>query len=107
MSAQPVLSVKNLRVEFPTRHGVLTAIDDIAEDPGPLFDTVTRHGGMVGAFLYRTPQLRPRLNALLEAARRGRNEATITPRIRTRSSSTSSGRREAGSLDAAMRNGCS
>jgi len=28
----PVLSVKNLRVEFPTRQGVLTAIDDISFD---------------------------------------------------------------------------
>jgi peptide/nickel transport system ATP-binding protein len=28
----PVLSVKNLRVEFPTRRGILTAIDDISFD---------------------------------------------------------------------------
>jgi peptide/nickel transport system ATP-binding protein len=31
----PVLSVQNLRVEFPTRRGVLTAIDDISFDIGP------------------------------------------------------------------------
>lgn len=46
----------------------LCAIDDIPEDPAPLFDGVTAHGGLVGAFLYRTPNLRPRLNALLAAA---------------------------------------
>jgi peptide/nickel transport system ATP-binding protein len=31
----PVLSVRNLTVEFPTRRGVLTAIDDISFDIGP------------------------------------------------------------------------
>lgn len=31
MSA-PILSVKNLVVEFPTRHGILTAVDDISFD---------------------------------------------------------------------------
>ncbi|GAB5378406.1 MAG: cytosine deaminase [Acuticoccus sp.] len=46
----------------------LTAIDDIAEEPGPLFDTVTRHGGMVGAFLYRTAGLREGISHLLSAA---------------------------------------
>jgi peptide/nickel transport system ATP-binding protein len=30
--ATPVLSVKNLRVEFPTRHGTLVAVDDISFD---------------------------------------------------------------------------
>ena len=33
--AEPVLSVQNLRVEFPTRHGVLTAIDDVSFDVAP------------------------------------------------------------------------
>ena len=33
--ARPVLSVRNLRVEFPTRRGVLTAIDDVSFDIGP------------------------------------------------------------------------
>jgi len=46
----------------------LSAIDDIPEDPGPFFDAINRHGGRVGAFLYKTPVLRRRLNALLEAA---------------------------------------
>ena len=46
----------------------LCAIEDIPEDPGPLFDTVTGHGGMVGAFLYRTPLLNRRLSAVLAAA---------------------------------------
>ncbi len=32
MSSTPVLSVRNLKVEFPTRHGVLTAVDDISFD---------------------------------------------------------------------------
>src|SRR5436305_13680479 len=31
----PVLSVRNLTVEFPTRRGILTAIDDISFDIGP------------------------------------------------------------------------
>src|SRR4026207_478177 len=31
----PVLSVQNLRVEFPTRRGILTAIDDVSFDIGP------------------------------------------------------------------------
>ena len=31
----PVLSVQNLKVEFPTRRGILTAIDDISFDIGP------------------------------------------------------------------------
>ncbi|MEQ1649029.1 MAG: ABC transporter ATP-binding protein [Hyphomicrobiaceae bacterium] len=30
--APPVLSVRNLRVEFPTRHGTLVAVDDISFD---------------------------------------------------------------------------
>ncbi len=29
---EPVLSVRNLRVEFPTRAGVLTAVDDVSFD---------------------------------------------------------------------------
>jgi peptide/nickel transport system ATP-binding protein len=32
MSTTPVLSVKNLRVEFPTRHGTLVAVDDVSFD---------------------------------------------------------------------------
>jgi peptide/nickel transport system ATP-binding protein len=32
MSAVPVLSVKNLRVEFPTRRGALVAVDDVSFD---------------------------------------------------------------------------
>jgi peptide/nickel transport system ATP-binding protein len=31
----PVLSVRNLKVEFPTRRGTLTAIDDVSFDIGP------------------------------------------------------------------------
>jgi peptide/nickel transport system ATP-binding protein len=31
----PILSVRNLRVEFPTRRGVLVAVDDISFDIGP------------------------------------------------------------------------
>ncbi|WP_281683860.1 ABC transporter ATP-binding protein [Thalassobaculum salexigens] len=43
---QPVLSVRNLRVEFPTRHGVLTAIDDISFDvaPGEVLGVVGESG---------------------------------------------------------------
>ncbi|MEM7696027.1 MAG: ABC transporter ATP-binding protein [Pseudomonadota bacterium] len=42
----PVLSVKNLRVEFPTRSGVLTAIDDISFDvaPGEVLGVVGESG---------------------------------------------------------------
>jgi peptide/nickel transport system ATP-binding protein len=32
---QPLLSVQNLRVEFPTRRGTLVAVDDISFDIGP------------------------------------------------------------------------
>lgn len=32
---EPVLSVRNLRVEFPTRKGTLVAVDDISFDIGP------------------------------------------------------------------------
>ncbi len=31
-SSAPILSVRNLRVEFATRRGVLTAIDDVSFD---------------------------------------------------------------------------
>jgi peptide/nickel transport system ATP-binding protein len=33
--SQPVLSVRNLKVEFPTRRGTLVAVDDISFDIGP------------------------------------------------------------------------
>jgi peptide/nickel transport system ATP-binding protein len=33
--AEPVLDIKNLKVEFPTRRGVLTAVDDISLSIGP------------------------------------------------------------------------
>ncbi|MEO1104009.1 MAG: ATP-binding cassette domain-containing protein, partial [Pseudomonadota bacterium] len=41
-----VLSVKNLRVEFPTRYGILTAIDDISFDiaPGEVLGVVGESG---------------------------------------------------------------
>ena len=42
----PTLSVKNLRVEIPTRHGVLTAIDDLSFDiaPGEVLGVVGESG---------------------------------------------------------------
>ena len=44
--SQPVLSVKDLRVEFPTRHGLLTAIDGISFDvaPGEVLGVVGESG---------------------------------------------------------------
>ncbi len=43
---EPVLSVRNLRVEFPTRNGVLTAIDDVSFDvaPGEVLGVVGESG---------------------------------------------------------------
>ena len=42
----PTLSVRNLRVEIPTRHGVLTAIDDLSFDiaPGEVLGVVGESG---------------------------------------------------------------
>jgi peptide/nickel transport system ATP-binding protein len=42
----PVLSVRNLRVEFPTRRGTLTAVDDISFDimPGEVLGVVGESG---------------------------------------------------------------
>jgi peptide/nickel transport system ATP-binding protein len=42
----PVLSVQNLRVEFPTRRGLLTAIDDVSFDvaPGEVLGVVGESG---------------------------------------------------------------
>jgi peptide/nickel transport system ATP-binding protein len=46
MTDAPVLSVKNLRVEFPSRRGVLTAIDDISFEiaPGEVLGVVGESG---------------------------------------------------------------
>jgi len=54
MSKQPLLEVKNLRVEFPTRHGTLVAIDDLSLhiDPGEVLGVVGESGAgksMTGA----------------------------------------------------------
>ncbi|MFY8087088.1 MAG: ATP-binding cassette domain-containing protein, partial [Rubrivivax sp.] len=42
----PLLQVKNLRVEFPTRHGTLLALDDISFDiaPGEILGVVGESG---------------------------------------------------------------
>ena len=46
MSAAPLLEVRDLRVEFPTRRGVLTAIDDISFEiaPGEVLGVVGESG---------------------------------------------------------------
>ena len=43
---QPVLSVRHLRVEFPTRHGTLVALDDVSFDiaPGEVLGVVGESG---------------------------------------------------------------
>ena len=45
-SATPLLQVKHLRVEFPTRHGTLLALDDISFDiaPGEILGVVGESG---------------------------------------------------------------
>ncbi len=42
----PVLEVKNLRIEFPTRRGVLTAVDDVSFSiaPGEVLGVVGESG---------------------------------------------------------------
>ncbi len=54
MAGKPLLEVRNLRVEFPTRRGVLTAVDDISLhiDPGEVLGVVGESGAgksMTGA----------------------------------------------------------
>ena len=46
MSAAPLLEVKNLRVEFPTRRGTLLALDDISFSiaPGEILGVVGESG---------------------------------------------------------------
>ncbi|NUZ05631.1 ABC transporter ATP-binding protein [Piscinibacter koreensis] len=46
MSAAPLLEVRNLRVEFPTRRGTLVALDDISFDiaPGEILGVVGESG---------------------------------------------------------------
>jgi peptide/nickel transport system ATP-binding protein len=45
-SSQALLSVRNLRIEFPTRHGTLVAVDDISFDiaPGEILGVVGESG---------------------------------------------------------------
>jgi cytosine deaminase len=50
----------------------LMGVDDVPEAPGPHFDHVTGHGGIVGAVLYKVPSMSARLSTLLrEAENRG------------------------------------
>jgi peptide/nickel transport system ATP-binding protein len=54
MAGNPLLEVRNLRVEFPTRRGILTAVDDISLhiDPGEVLGVVGESGAgksMTGA----------------------------------------------------------
>ena len=46
MNTEPLLSIRNLRVEIPTRHGVLVALDDVSFDinPGEILGVVGESG---------------------------------------------------------------
>ena len=46
--SQPLLEVRHLRVEFPTRHGTLLALDDISFDiaPGEILGVVGESGAV-------------------------------------------------------------
>jgi len=46
----------------------LMGIEDVPEAPGPHFDHVAAHGGIVGAVLYKVPVMPARLAALLREA---------------------------------------
>ena len=46
-NAAPLLQVKNLRVEFPTRRGTLVALDDVSFDIAP--GEILGIAGLVGA----------------------------------------------------------
>jgi len=52
-----------------TLQGVsLLAIDDVPDEPGPLFDKIGSFGGIVGAVLFPAPRVREKVAALLAAA---------------------------------------
>ena len=46
VETSPLLSVRNLRIEFPTRRGTLVAVDDISFDiaPGEILGVVGESG---------------------------------------------------------------
>ncbi|MCF3934182.1 cytosine deaminase [Acuticoccus sp. M5D2P5] len=46
----------------------LMGIEGVPDDPGPLFDHVTRHGGIVGAVLYAVPPMQAKVARLMEEA---------------------------------------
>ena len=49
LSNRPLLEVKNLRVEFPTRRGTLVAVDNISFSiqPGEVLGVVGESGGQI------------------------------------------------------------